>query len=68
MHDIERLLEAAEQHGRDEGYEVWVGDLEQLLRAAWAQLSDAQREAALASPEGADALGSWAMYLEEGQS
>jgi hypothetical protein len=30
----EELLRAAEPHGQDTGYETWVGDLEELLRAA----------------------------------
>jgi hypothetical protein len=34
MDGIEQLLQAAEQHGEDEGYEAWVGDLEQLPPAA----------------------------------
>jgi hypothetical protein len=61
---LEQVLAAAERHGKDEGYESWVGDLEELLRAVWPLLTGAQKRAAFASPEGADLLDGLACYLD----
>jgi hypothetical protein len=38
----EQLLSCAEGHGAAEGYEMWIGDLEDFLRAALALLSPEQ--------------------------
>jgi hypothetical protein len=38
----EQLLSCAEGHGVAEGYEMWVGDLEDFLRAAFAVFTPEQ--------------------------
>jgi len=64
MSNLEQVLEAAERNGEDEGYESWIGDLEELLKAVWPLLSKGQRQAAFASPEGRGLLETLACYLE----
>ena len=38
----EQLLACAEGHGEAEGYEMWIGDLEDFLRAAFDLLTPEQ--------------------------
>ena len=38
----EQLLSCAEGHGQAEGYEMWIGDLEDFLRAAFDLLTPEQ--------------------------
>jgi len=38
----ERLLACAEEHGKAEGYEMWIGDLEDFLRAAFGLFTERQ--------------------------
>jgi hypothetical protein len=64
MVTLEEVLTAAERHGADEGYESWIGDLEELLRAVWPLLTEGQRQAAFASVEGQGLLETLACYLE----
>ncbi len=64
MTELTQVLEAAERHGEDEGYESWVGDLEELLKAVWSLLSAEQKQAVFASPEGRELLDTLACYLE----
>jgi hypothetical protein len=40
----EQLLACAEEHGEAEGSEMWIGDLEDFLRAAFDLLTEGQRE------------------------
>jgi hypothetical protein len=42
---VEQLLQAAYDHGTVEGADVEAGDLQEMLRAAWALLVPAQRAA-----------------------
>lgn len=48
--DIDHLLEVAQQHGNDAEPDCEVGDLQEFLRAAWAQLSEQQKAAFFADP------------------
>jgi hypothetical protein len=36
---IEQLLQAAYDHGTDQGCDVGAGDLQEMVRAAWALLT-----------------------------
>jgi hypothetical protein len=40
----ESLLSCAQEHGTAEGYEMWIGDLEDFFRAAFELLTDEQRD------------------------
>lgn len=40
---VEKIIEAAEQHGRDSEPEHEVGDLQDALREAWKRMTPAQR-------------------------
>jgi hypothetical protein len=48
---IERLLQAAYDHGTNDEADVEVGDLQEILRAAWALLSREQRAPFFERPE-----------------
>src|SRR5439155_21607507 len=48
---IERLLQAAYDHGTEEGADMEAGDLQEMLRAAWALLTREQQEAFFQRPE-----------------
>jgi hypothetical protein len=48
---IEQLLRAAYDHGVEEGSEVEAGDLQEMVRAAWALLTHEQPEAFFQRPE-----------------
>lgn len=54
--DVDTLIEAAERHGKDSEPDHEVGDLQQLLRAAWGLMTPDQRQALLVSPEAEDVL------------
>ena len=41
--DVEHLLSVAQRHGEESGADHEVGDLQQFLRAAWAQLTEQQK-------------------------
>lgn len=45
MTNLEDYLNAARQHGTDEDPDHEVGDLQDLLRAAWGLMSPEQRSA-----------------------
>lgn len=49
--DLERLIEAARRHGEDSEPDHEVGDLQDILRAAWEQLTPDQRRRVIRSPE-----------------
>ena len=48
---IEQLLQAACDHGTDQGSDVEAGDLQEMLRAAWALLTPEQRQEFFERPE-----------------
>ena len=48
---IEQRLQAAYDHGTEEGSDVEAGDLQEMLRAAWALLMPEQRAAFFQRPE-----------------
>ena len=48
--DIDHLLAVAKQHGEDSEPDHEVGDLQDFLRAAWAQLSEQQKAAFFGDP------------------
>jgi hypothetical protein len=48
---IEQLLQAAYDHGVEEGCETEAGDLQEMLRAAWALLTREQQQAFFRRPE-----------------
>jgi hypothetical protein len=48
---IERLLQAAYDHGTEEGSDMEAGDLQEMLRAAWAIFTPDQQEAFFRRPE-----------------
>jgi len=49
MEELQRLFDAADAHGADTGeYDHTIGDLQDLLRSAWAVMSNDQRTALLA--------------------
>ncbi len=48
--DIQHLLNVARQHGEDSEPDHEVGDLQDFMRAAWAQLNDQQKAAFFADP------------------
>ena len=49
--DVERLIEAARRHGEDSEPDHEVGDLQDVLRAAWAELTPDQRRRVIRSPD-----------------
>jgi hypothetical protein len=49
MTNLEDYLTAARQHGADEDPDHEVGDLQDLLRAAWSLMSPEQRSALMRS-------------------
>lgn len=55
---LEALLEAAEAHGRESDPDHEVGDLQDLVRACWARLPEADRAAL--HEDFSDALRLWA--------
>ena len=48
---IEQLIQAAFEHGTEEGLDVEAGDLQEMLRAAWALLTPDQQVAFFQRPE-----------------
>ena len=48
---VERLLQAAYDHGTEEGCDTEASDLQEMLRAAWALLTPDQQEAFFERPE-----------------
>ena len=48
---IEQLLQAAYDHGTEEGSEVEAGDLQEMLRAVWSLLTPGQRQEFFRRPE-----------------
>jgi hypothetical protein len=48
---FERLLQAAYDYGTKEGTDMEAGDLQELLRAAWALLTPEQKQAFFRRPE-----------------
>lgn len=48
---IEQLLQAACDHGTEEGSEAEAGDLQEMLRGAWALLKPEQRGAFFQRPD-----------------
>jgi hypothetical protein len=48
---IEQLLQAAYDHGTEEGCDTEAGDLQEMLRAAWALLTSEQQGAFFQRPE-----------------
>lgn len=46
--DIEDILNAVQEHGNLEGYEVEITDLWQICHVMWAIMTDAQRQELLA--------------------
>ena len=48
---IERLLEAAAQHGRDSEADHEIGDLQAFLRLAWEIMTEAQCDRLMAQAE-----------------
>jgi hypothetical protein len=53
---IEQLLQAAYDHGTEEGSEVEAGDLQEMLRAAWDLLTPQQQQAFFQRPEITDRM------------
>ena len=53
---IEQLLQAAYDHGTEEGSETEAGDLQEMLRAAWALLTPGQQAEFFRRPEVEDLL------------
>jgi hypothetical protein len=53
---IEKLLQAAYEHGTEESSEMEAGDLQVMLRAAWALLVREQQKAFFERPEVADLI------------
>ena len=49
--DLERLIEAARRHGEDSEPDHEVGDLQDILRAAWEELTPDQRRWVIRSSE-----------------
>lgn len=65
---IERVLRAAEQHGLGAGEpEHHVGDLEDVLRAAWGLMTAAQRNSLMAGADALEVLKSGDDYVEVAQ-
>jgi hypothetical protein len=48
---IKRLLQAAHDHGTEEGCDSEAGDLQEMLRAAWAIFTPEQQGAFFERPE-----------------
>lgn len=57
---LEKLIRAADQHGVDDDPDHTVGDLQDLLRAAWNQMNMGQKHAFLRSDAVADVVESGA--------
>jgi hypothetical protein len=53
---IERLLQAAYDHGTEAGVDAEAGDLQEMLRAAWALFTPEQQEAFFERPEIVDLM------------
>lgn len=50
LSDIETYIEAARQHGEDDDPGHEVGDLQDMLRAAWELMAPEQKQALIRSP------------------
>jgi hypothetical protein len=53
---IEQLLQAAYDHGTEEGADMEAGDLQEMLRAAWALLTPERQEVFFERPEVLDLM------------
>lgn len=64
---IERILNAAEQHGRNDDPDHEVGDLQDVLRAAWSLMTLEQRNQLMAAAETVDVLRAGDDFVEVAQ-
>ncbi len=56
---MERLIQAAANHGGESGNDYEIGDLQDLLRLAWSIMPDESRHAFGANFEVEDLLENW---------
>lgn len=56
---LDRVLEAAQAHGEDDDPEHEVGDLQSVIHAMWAVLTDDQKERVFADNDVRDILECW---------
>ncbi|VTU44135.1 hypothetical protein [Variovorax sp. RA8] len=64
---IQRVLIAAQQHGENDGPDHEVGDLQDVLRAAWSLMSLEQRNQLMAAAETVDVLRAGDDFVEVAQ-
>lgn len=64
---IERIINAAQQHGENDNPDREVGDLQDVLRAAWACMSNEQRNQLMAAAETVNVLQAGDDYVEVAQ-
>ncbi|KWT69534.1 MULTISPECIES: hypothetical protein [unclassified Variovorax] len=64
---IERILDAAEQHGQNDDPDHEVGDLQDVLRAAWSLMSSEQRNQLMAAAETVNVLQAGEDFVEVAQ-
>ncbi|CAN7783441.1 hypothetical protein LJR175_008322 [Variovorax sp. LjRoot175] len=64
---VERILNAAEQHGQNSEPDHEVGDLQDVLRAAWSLMSTEQRDQLMAAAETVNVLRAGDDFVEVAQ-
>jgi hypothetical protein len=57
--DIETIIERCRQHGQDDEPDHEVGDLQDVLRAAWGVMTEAQKAELQATPEFVQVAETW---------